>query len=89
METRYLGLTFVAMSILDFMYVCAPLFMGILSFSTFVYLSPENTLTAQVAFVSLGLFNVMRIPLTLMPLVIRMMLQIVISAKRSFERKQF
>ena len=40
------------------------------SFATFVLSSPENVLDANTAFVSLTLFNILRVPMNLLPILL-------------------
>ena len=49
---------------------------SLMSFMTFVLESPENVLTADIAFVSLTLFNIMRTPMTSIPLLIAQFVQV-------------
>ena len=46
-----------------FMFTAAPFVVAISSFATFVLVDSSNILTAEIAFVSLSYFNMMRIPL--------------------------
>ena len=55
----------------------------LVSFSTFsVYVLLGNTLTAEKAFVAISLFNILRFPLFLLPMVIANIAQFRVSAKR-------
>ncbi len=58
-----------------FLWTSAPFVVALASFATFVLSSPENILDANVAFVSLTLFNLLRIPLNILPMLIIFMVQ--------------
>ena len=47
-----------------------------MSFMTFVLMSEDNILTPDIAFVSLTLFNIMRMPMAILPLVIIQFIQV-------------
>jgi ABC-type multidrug transport system fused ATPase/permease subunit len=52
-------------------------------FSTFVFMDPKlNLLTPQKVFVSISLFNLLRIPLTLFPMVIKETARMLVSIRR-------
>lgn len=46
------------------------------TFATYVLISSENHLTAQKAFVSLSLFNILRFPINLLPMMISYVIQV-------------
>ncbi|XP_022253201.1 multidrug resistance-associated protein 1-like [Limulus polyphemus] len=52
------------------------------SFTAYVLASEENVLNADRAFVSLSLFNIVRFPLTMLPMLISMIIQASVSFKR-------
>nr|CAD7258418.1 unnamed protein product [Timema shepardi] len=56
------------------LYYCSQV--SLLTFMTYILMDQNNELTAQTAFVSLTLFNIMRGPLALLPLVIGTMIQV-------------
>nr|CAD7396332.1 unnamed protein product [Timema cristinae] len=61
---------------------CIFLRVSLLTFMTYILMDQNNELTAQTAFVSLTLFNIMRGPLALLPLVIGTMIQANVSLNR-------
>ena len=65
-----------------FLWTCAPFLVALCSFAVFVLSSPDNILDAQTAFVSLTLFNLLRLPLNILPNVIVFMVQCGVSLKR-------
>ena len=73
-KAAYLG------SIVMFMWMSTPLFVSIVTFTTYVLLG--NELTATTAFTSLALFNILRFPLNMLPSVITSMVDANISIKR-------
>lgn len=60
-----------SMFILDagqrFTFWCSPVIVSVASFAAFVLIDENNVLDASTAFVSMSLFNLMRIPMTLLP----------------------
>ena len=56
-KMSYLG------AVQTFMFTAAPFIVTLASFATFVLVDPNNILTAEIAFVSLSYFNLMRMPL--------------------------
>ncbi|XP_049426792.1 multidrug resistance-associated protein 1 isoform X3 [Epinephelus fuscoguttatus] len=75
-KAAYLG----AMS--TFTWVCAPFLVALSTFSVYVLIDERNVLDAQKAFVSLALFNILRFPLNMLPMVISSMVQASVSLKR-------
>ena len=65
-----------------FIFSATPFFVAIASFATFVLIDPNNILDAQIAFVSLSYFNIMRNPLTSLPNLIVQMIQAQVSIDR-------
>ena len=55
---------------MTFLWVCAPVIVALASFATFVLIDPRNVLDANTAFVSLTLFNLLRVPLNVLPILI-------------------
>uniref|UniRef100_A0A0P5T3X6 ABC-type glutathione-S-conjugate transporter n=1 Tax=Daphnia magna TaxID=35525 RepID=A0A0P5T3X6_9CRUS len=66
----------------SFIWTCAPFLVSLMSFMTFVLSSPDNILTPEIAFVSLSLFNLIRMPLTILPILIIQFIQASVSIKR-------
>ncbi|XP_042361797.1 multidrug resistance-associated protein 1 isoform X2 [Plectropomus leopardus] len=75
-KAAYLG----AMS--TFTWVCAPFLVALSTFAVYVLIDENNVLDAQKAFVSLALFNILRFPLNMLPMVISSMVQASVSLKR-------
>ncbi|XP_068452238.1 multidrug resistance-associated protein 1 isoform X2 [Clinocottus analis] len=75
-KTAYLG----AMS--SFTWICAPFLVALSTFTVYVLVDERNVLDAQKAFVSLALFNILRFPLNMLPMVISSMVQASVSLKR-------
>lgn len=53
-----------------------------MSFATFVLIDEKNILDSSTAFVSLSLFNILRFPLSMLPMMISSMVQASVSVKR-------
>ncbi|KAL8175271.1 UNVERIFIED_CONTAM: Multidrug resistance-associated protein 1 [Gekko kuhli] len=65
-----------------FTWVCAPFLVALSTFAVYVTISDTNVLDAQKAFVSLALFNILRFPLNILPMVISSIVQASVSLKR-------
>uniref|UniRef100_A0A673JQ49 Multidrug resistance-associated protein 1 n=1 Tax=Sinocyclocheilus rhinocerous TaxID=307959 RepID=A0A673JQ49_9TELE len=75
-KTAYLG------AVSTFTWVCAPFLVALSTFAVYVLVDEHNILDAQKAFVSLALFNILRFPLNMLPMVISSMVQASVSMKR-------
>uniref|UniRef100_A0A671NGU8 Multidrug resistance-associated protein 1 n=1 Tax=Sinocyclocheilus anshuiensis TaxID=1608454 RepID=A0A671NGU8_9TELE len=75
-KTAYLG------AVSTFTWVCAPFLVALSTFAVYVLMDEHNILDAQKAFVSLALFNILRFPLNMLPMVISSMVQASVSMKR-------
>uniref|UniRef100_UPI003AAA51D4 multidrug resistance-associated protein 1 n=1 Tax=Centroberyx gerrardi TaxID=166262 RepID=UPI003AAA51D4 len=75
-KTAYLG------AVSTFTWVCAPFLVALSTFTVYVLIDERNVLDAQKAFVSLALFNILRFPLNMLPMVISSMVQASVSMKR-------
>jgi ABC-type multidrug transport system fused ATPase/permease subunit len=69
-------------SILDVYNFSIPFLVALASFSTYTLIQSDNILTPSVAFVSLTLFQQIKIPMTIMSDLINMTIQAVVSTKR-------
>ncbi|KAM4697381.1 multidrug resistance-associated protein 1-like isoform 2-T2 [Rhinophrynus dorsalis] len=65
-----------------FTWVCAPFLVALCTFAVYVLIDDQNVLDAEKAFVSLALFNILRFPLNMLPMVISSMVQASVSLKR-------
>ncbi|XP_070617590.1 multidrug resistance-associated protein 1-like [Erythrolamprus reginae] len=65
-----------------FTWVCAPFLVALSTFAVYVSVSEKNVLDAQKAFVSLALFNILRFPLNILPMVVSSIVQASVSLKR-------
>ncbi|XP_015785719.1 multidrug resistance-associated protein 1 [Tetranychus urticae] len=65
----------------SFLWICAPTMVSVTTFAAYVLIQGE-TLTAQKAFVSLSLFNILRFPLTMLPQLITFYIMASVSIKR-------
>uniref|UniRef100_A0A669C4I6 Multidrug resistance-associated protein 1 n=1 Tax=Oreochromis niloticus TaxID=8128 RepID=A0A669C4I6_ORENI len=75
-KAAYLG------AVSTFTWVCAPFLVALSTFAVYVLIDEQNVLDAQKAFVSLALFNILRFPLNMLPMVISSMVQASVSLKR-------
>ncbi|XP_029813812.1 multidrug resistance-associated protein 1 isoform X2 [Manacus vitellinus] len=65
-----------------FTWVCAPFLVALSTFAVYVTVNKNNILDAQKAFVSLALFNILRFPLNMLPMVISNIVEASVSLKR-------
>ena len=65
-----------------FLWTCAPFLVAVASFTAYILLDDANVLDAQTAFVSLTYFNLLRMPLNMLPNLIVLMVQCSVSLKR-------
>ncbi|XP_053551240.1 multidrug resistance-associated protein 1 isoform X2 [Bombina bombina] len=65
-----------------FTWVCAPFLVALSTFAVYILIDENNVLDAEKAFVSLALFNILRFPLNMLPMVISSMVQTSVSLKR-------
>ncbi|XP_078519309.1 multidrug resistance-associated protein 1-like isoform X1 [Lissotriton helveticus] len=65
-----------------FTWVCAPFLVALSTFAVYVLIDEKNVLDAEKAFVSLALFNILRFPMNMLPMVISSMVQASVSLKR-------
>lgn len=56
---------------------------ALVSFTTFVLSDPNHVLDAETAFVSLSLFNILRFPLSMLPMLISSLIQVSILSKQT------
>uniref|UniRef100_A0A672I6Q9 ATP-binding cassette, sub-family C (CFTR/MRP), member 2 n=1 Tax=Salarias fasciatus TaxID=181472 RepID=A0A672I6Q9_SALFA len=69
-------------SVSTFFFTCAPALVSLASFAVFVSVSPDNVLTPEKAFTSISLFNILRFPLAMLPMLIASIVQTTVSKKR-------
>ncbi|KAM4636126.1 ATP-binding cassette sub-family C member 2 [Discoglossus pictus] len=65
-----------------FIFTCAPFLVSVASFAVYVVMDPTNILTAERAFTSISLFNILRFPLAMLPMLISNMVQTSVSCGR-------
>ncbi|KAL6447242.1 hypothetical protein ACFW04_001485 [Cataglyphis niger] len=66
----------------SFIWSCAPFLVSLVSFTTYVLIDENNVLNSTTAFVSLSLFNILRFPLSMLPMMIGNIVQAYVSVKR-------
>ncbi|XP_016987824.1 multidrug resistance-associated protein 1 isoform X5 [Drosophila rhopaloa] len=66
----------------SFLWSCAPFLVSLVTFATYVLIDENNVLDATKTFVSLSLFNILRFPLTMLPMLITNLVQTQVSVKR-------
>lgn len=66
----------------SFVWSCAPFVVSLVTFITFVLIDENNVLDAEKAFVSLSLFNILRFPMSMLPMMIASVIQSSVSIKR-------
>ncbi|KAF5402962.1 hypothetical protein PHET_03006 [Paragonimus heterotremus] len=80
-EVHYLR-RFAYLQSVSFLWSCAPFLVALSTFGVFVMVSDQNILDAQKAFVSLTLFNILRFPLFMFPMVTSSLIQAYVSGMR-------
>ncbi|KFP85745.1 Canalicular multispecific organic anion transporter 1, partial [Acanthisitta chloris] len=69
-------------SISIFVFTCAPFLVSLASFAVYVLVDENNILDAQKAFTAISLFNVLRFPMAMLPLVLSTLVQTKVSTAR-------
>ncbi|XP_043841698.1 ATP-binding cassette sub-family C member 2 [Dromiciops gliroides] len=69
-------------SVVVFIFNLAPVLVSVVTFTVYVLVDENNVLDAQKAFTSITLFNILRFPLSMLPLLISSILQVSVSADR-------
>ncbi|XP_036920078.1 ATP-binding cassette sub-family C member 2 [Sturnira hondurensis] len=69
-------------SVMTFILYSAPILVSVVTFSVYVLVDSNNILDAEKAFTSITLFNILRFPMTVFPLVITSVLQATVSIER-------
>uniref|UniRef100_A0A3Q0SJL6 Multidrug resistance-associated protein 1 n=1 Tax=Amphilophus citrinellus TaxID=61819 RepID=A0A3Q0SJL6_AMPCI len=75
-ELRVLKKAAYLAAVSTFTWVCAPFLVALSTFTVYILIDEQNVLDAQKAFVSLALFNILRFPLNMLPMVISSMVQV-------------
>ena len=57
-------------AVTSFLWTSAPFLVALASFATYVLIDENNVLDANTAFVSLTLFNLLRVPLNILPMLV-------------------
>ncbi|VVC43741.1 Hypothetical protein CINCED_3A019450 [Cinara cedri] len=66
----------------SFIWACAPFLVSLVTFGVYVLSDESHVLDAQTAFVSLSLFNILRFPLSMLPMFVSNVVQSSVSIKR-------
>ncbi|XP_061228390.1 ATP-binding cassette sub-family C member 2 isoform X2 [Neopsephotus bourkii] len=69
-------------SISMFVFMCAPFLVSLASFAVYVLVDENNILDAEKAFTAISLFNVLRFPMAMLPLVLSSLVQTKVSTVR-------
>lgn len=69
-------------SVSFFIFSSAPALISLATFAVFVGVSSDNVLTAEKAFTSISLFNILRFPMAMLPMLIASIVQTTVSTKR-------
>uniref|UniRef100_A0A8B9NFK5 ABC-type glutathione-S-conjugate transporter n=1 Tax=Accipiter nisus TaxID=211598 RepID=A0A8B9NFK5_9AVES len=69
-------------SISIFLFTCAPFLVSLASFAVYVLVDENNILDAQKAFTAISLFNVLRFPMAMLPMVLSSLVQTNVSTAR-------
>ncbi|KAJ8688624.1 hypothetical protein QAD02_024419 [Eretmocerus hayati] len=66
----------------SFLWACAPFLICFATFAVFIFIDKNNVLDSKTAFVSLSLFDILRYPMMLLPILVTEMIQVFVSTKR-------
>nr|XP_010972726.1 canalicular multispecific organic anion transporter 1 isoform X1 [Camelus dromedarius] len=69
-------------SVIIFLLYLTPVLVSVITFSVYVLVDSNNILDAQKAFTSITLFNILRFPMSMLPMLISSMLQASVSIER-------
>ncbi|XP_062352440.1 ATP-binding cassette sub-family C member 2 isoform X1 [Cinclus cinclus] len=69
-------------SVSVFVFTCAPFLVSLASFAVYVLVNENNILDAQKAFTAISLFNVLRFPMAMLPMVLSSLVQTNVSTAR-------
>ncbi|XP_071095599.1 multidrug resistance-associated protein 1-like [Haliotis cracherodii] len=69
-------------AVMSFFWTCAPYLVTLATFAAYILSSTDNVLDAQKAFVSLSLFNILRMPINALPMIIPYYIQGWVSVSR-------
>ncbi|KAG8337592.1 Canalicular multispecific organic anion transporter 1 [Homalodisca vitripennis] len=69
-------------SSVSFLWLCSSFLVSLATFGMFVLIDERHVLTTEIAFVSMALFNVMRVPIIIIPILVQLTLQFLVSLKR-------
>ncbi|XP_072483308.1 ATP-binding cassette sub-family C member 2 [Notamacropus eugenii] len=69
-------------SVVVFIFNLAPVLVSVITFTVYVMVDENNILDAQKAFTSITLFNILRFPLAMLPMMISSLLQVSVSTER-------
>lgn len=81
-EIEYLKKTGYLQASSSFLWTCSPFFVSFVTFAIYVFSSKENILDPKKAFVSLSLFNLLRFPMSMLPMLITMLVSASVSIAR-------
>ncbi|CAK8684757.1 unnamed protein product [Clavelina lepadiformis] len=81
-EVRVLRNTLYLNAAASFTWTCAPFLVSLTTFAVYVLSSPNHVLTAEKAFVSISLFNILQFPLLAVPIMIAAVVQASVSLNR-------
>ena len=81
-EIKTIRMNGVLQSIQNFNYACSPILITLCTFTAFTMSDENNILTPQKVFVSMALFNIMRVGLCLFPMALREVIKTYVSVKR-------
>ena len=69
-------------SLMTFIWYTAPFMVSLVTFGTYVLIDSKNILDSRKAFVSLTLFNIMRMPMSILPMIVVFIVEAGVSLKR-------
>ena len=76
-EIRYLIKSAAISCFSNFMWDCTPFFVSVISFGTFIFFDERNILDPLKAFVIMSLFDIIKFPLNVFPMVVGNLIQVI------------
>ena len=81
-EVVYIKKMAILNAVFSFMWTCTPYLVMLATFYTYVLSDPKNSLDAETTFVSLSYFEILRFPMSVLPMMISSLVQAYVSLKR-------
>ncbi|XP_062927402.1 canalicular multispecific organic anion transporter 1 isoform X1 [Mobula hypostoma] len=81
-ELKMIKKSSILLAVATFLVTCTPFMVSLVSFAVYLAVDENHVLDAGKAFTSISLYNILRFPLTMLPMLISSVTQAVVSCKR-------